>query len=359
MIAGCCRAVFHACAATGTLVLRIGAGAGGAGGLRPERLSSDLASTPLPMSKANFNGRPVAAASSVLVLGTSRTEFMLCPPRRTLAFDTPRCLLWVPFGSTTLDLNVAGQRRIRARVRAGAAWFFGPGTPVHAGVDEPVEWLVLAVDPYRLHEIADRIAEGRRWGMPEVLNLADPGIDGVARELRRTMLDERLPPETYLQALVDAILARLACHLTQALRDARRSDAIAPNRLDRVLRHIDEHLDTPLRVAQLAQMAGLSRSHFSRAFQHMTGHAPQRFIVGRRLSRARALLLSGHDRLAQIASQAGFSSHAHMTAVFRKELGVTPSRYRSVYAAGAPAGHDADPAAAAGAGARLAGRGAR
>lgn len=285
------------------------------------------------MPSARRTRSPATPPASVLVLSTPRTEFMLHPPReRAFSFDTSRCVLWVPFGSTSADLHVAGQRQVRARIRAGAAWFFSPGTAVRARVQEPVELLALAVDPARLNEIAGSVAGSRAWRARDVMDVADPGIEGVAREVRRTMLGDRLPAEAYLQALVDAILARLVCHLTLTLSEAQGTATLTPARLQAVFGHIEEHLDQPLRVEQLADMVGLSRSHFSRAFQHVTGQSPQRFITSRRLCRARALLLSSAANLALIASQSGFSSHAHMTAVFRKEIGVTPTRYRSAYA---------------------------
>lgn len=290
----------------------------------------------MPSARRTPSPSPSTSPLSVLVLSTPRTEFMLHPPReRAFSFDTSRCLLWVPFGSTLFDLHVAGQRRVRARIRAGAAWFFGPGTAVRARVEEPVELLALAVDPARLNEVAGSVAGSRTWRARDVMDVSDPGIEGVAREVRRSMLGDRLPAEAYLQALVDAILARLVCHLTMTLSEAQGTETITPQRLHGVLGHIEDHLDQALRVEHLAEMVGLSRSHFSRAFQHVTGQSPQRFIINRRLCRARALLLSSTANLAHIASQSGFSSHAHMTAVFRKELGVTPTRYRCAFAAGA------------------------
>lgn len=257
---------------------------------------------------------------------------LYAPTARTIAFDTPRYLVWLPFGSTTFDLQMIDQRPNRTRVRAGTAWLFGPGRAVGLKADEPIELLALAVDPKRLNKIATSVAGDRAWRERDVMDITDPGIEGIALEVRRTLLNERVPDVTYLQALVDAILARLACHLTLRLTEPKGTETITSSRLDRVLKHIDEQLDEPLRVEQLAEMVGLSRSHFSRAFQRMTGHSPQRFIINRRLCKARTLLLTSTANLAQIAAQSGFSSHAHMTAVFRKELGVTPSRCRAAEA---------------------------
>jgi AraC family transcriptional regulator len=60
------------------------------------------------------------------------------------------------------------------------------------------------------------------------------------------------------------------------------------------------------------------------------GKSTHEFISDRRVAHARRLLRTGADDLAAIAQASGFSSHAHMTSVFRKRLGVTPSTLQSV-----------------------------
>jgi AraC family transcriptional regulator len=97
------------------------------------------------------------------------------------------------------------------------------------------------------------------------------------------------------------------------------------------MQYIDAHLHERISAEVLAQMAGLSRSHFSRAFQRMTGDPPQRFILKRRVCRARDLLSGGDAPIAQIAFRSGFSSQAHLSAAFREDVGTTPSRYRAAF----------------------------
>ena len=72
----------------------------------------------------------------------------------------------------------------------------------------------------------------------------------------------------------------------------------------------------------------LSPSHFSRAFKRAVGTGPQRYTVQRRVQRAKGLLRHGGDSLAVIAVAAGFADQSHFTAVFRRETGVTPGRFR-------------------------------
>jgi len=71
-----------------------------------------------------------------------------------------------------------------------------------------------------------------------------------------------------------------------------------------------------------------SRSHFLRMFETATGLTPHRYLLQLRLERAQELMRKGSTSLIDIAALCGFSSHAHMSRVFRQLLGVTPSQYR-------------------------------
>ena len=73
----------------------------------------------------------------------------------------------------------------------------------------------------------------------------------------------------------------------------------------------------------------LSSGFFCRAFSAAVGKPPHDYIIDRRVSRARTLLQNATLDLSAIALESGFASHAHMTATFRKRLGLTPSQLRS------------------------------
>jgi AraC family transcriptional regulator len=83
-----------------------------------------------------------------------------------------------------------------------------------------------------------------------------------------------------------------------------------------------------LDLQTLAAESGYSRSHFLRMFQAATGCTPHRYLLQLRLERARELMRRRATSLIDIAVDCGFSSHAHMTKVFRQLLGVTPTQYR-------------------------------
>lgn len=98
------------------------------------------------------------------------------------------------------------------------------------------------------------------------------------------------------------------------------------------IRFIEDNLQEKLTVTWLADAAGTSRVKFTRMFKASTGTSPYRFIIERRLSKARQLLLFSLLPLGEVAYAAGFSSQSHMTSTFQRNVGVTPKQYRRVFA---------------------------
>ncbi|MEW6297167.1 MAG: AraC family transcriptional regulator [Thermodesulfobacteriota bacterium] len=102
------------------------------------------------------------------------------------------------------------------------------------------------------------------------------------------------------------------------------SAGLAAERLQRVRRFIEDHLDGDLSLARLAAVAYLSPYHFARRFKVSTGMTPHQYVVSRRVERAHALLLAGEDGIAHVATRVGFSSQSHLTFHMRRVLGVSP-----------------------------------
>lgn len=98
-----------------------------------------------------------------------------------------------------------------------------------------------------------------------------------------------------------------------------------------ILRRVIErmrNLDTDLSLQVLAKESGYSRVHFTRMFRAATGYAPHNYLLKLRVDRVRELLVSSTLSLTEIALECGFSSHSHLSRVFRQVLGATPNEYR-------------------------------
>lgn len=98
--------------------------------------------------------------------------------------------------------------------------------------------------------------------------------------------------------------------------------------VERVLRHIDEHLGQPLALAELAGLAGLSIWRFATVFRQQVGVSPHRYICRLRVERAQALIREGVPA-ATAASEAGFYDQSHLSRHFKTFCGMTPGQYVS------------------------------
>ena len=95
-------------------------------------------------------------------------------------------------------------------------------------------------------------------------------------------------------------------------------------RLSQVLEYIEAHLDRDLALEHLAAVARFSPSHFKVLFKRSTRMPVHRYVVERRVERARVLLLQGRRTLSEVALEAGFTHSSHMARCMRQVLGASP-----------------------------------
>lgn len=100
-------------------------------------------------------------------------------------------------------------------------------------------------------------------------------------------------------------------------------------RIRRVLRYAQEHLDEPLTPAHLAGLACLSRYHFHRVFSAMVGESIGEHVRRLRLERAAGQLRRTDRPVVDIALDAGYDAHEAFTRAFRDHFGQPPSVFRS------------------------------
>lgn len=82
-------------------------------------------------------------------------------------------------------------------------------------------------------------------------------------------------------------------------------------------------------VERLAEVSGVSPAHFARSFKAAFGVPPHRYLLTRRLERAKALLRDTDAPIIEIAFQTGWSSLGTFGRVFRDVLGESPSELRA------------------------------
>jgi AraC family transcriptional regulator len=215
---------------------------------------------------------------------------------------------------------------------------FTPGN-VHVAGGDLGFWFRCDAAPSFFAFSMDRSFVRRIWGeafsgagefeIRNGIDLADPVIKNLGHAGMSELAAGGPAGRIYAESLATA----LAVHLLRAYGNgtgapALRRGGLPLNRLRRVLEYIDAHLPDELSLAELATVSGFSANHFASAFKTNTGSSPHRYVIERRIHRARQLLRDTELPISEIAYVVGFSSQSHLTVNFRRIVGLTPQRFR-------------------------------
>ncbi len=163
----------------------------------------------------------------------------------------------------------------------------------------------------------------------DLLRARDQGVSAIVDAIAFEAEHRGLGGAIYAEALAMQLSVRLLrSYASVTYRDARPAGPLAPARLRRVEEYVEAHLHEAISIEQMAAVAGLGVWTFARHFRATVGKAPHEFVLARRVDRARRLLGQGLLALKEVAAACGFADQAHMTRVFRRQLGTTPARLR-------------------------------
>jgi len=211
----------------------------------------------------------------------------------------------------------------------GTLWFLPAGVPSGGRARSDFELVTCALDSMLVNGI-DLELDHRPAGE---LRLRRNLKDHAAQQLLKLLLADFASECPAGRLYTDHLIHALAYRALVLARDVPPAAVTKPasGLPDRILKRIVDKmrvLDDQLSLQSLAQESGYSRVHFVRMFRAATGRSPHNYLMNLRIERARELLSNPALSLTDIALDCGFSSHSHLTRVFRQFLGVTPSEYR-------------------------------
>jgi AraC family transcriptional regulator len=160
-------------------------------------------------------------------------------------------------------------------------------------------------------------------------NFQDPAAQQLMTLLVADANEGYTTEKLYTEYLAQALVVRTLFLGRQAKPQTnnRRTSALPGHVLRRIIERM-QSFDSDLSLQALANESGYSRVHFVRMFRAATGSSPHSYLLNLKLERARELLRNPSMSLIDIALDCGFSSHSHMSRLFHKIVGVTPTAYR-------------------------------
>lgn len=193
----------------------------------------------------------------------------------------------------------------------------------------PFDTLVLHVTQAALDEVAyshrvpriDRLV--RTFGHP----------DPIVHNLGQALISTLEQPNNASKLFVDHVFHALNCHLvcsyggiTQSSKHAQ--GGLTARQVRRATEFLDTHLGADVDLQQVAETCELSVSHFARAFKQTFRKPPYRWLIERRIDKARDLMTNSRLSIVEIAIQCGFTDQSALNRSFKRIHGVTPGTWR-------------------------------
>ena len=168
--------------------------------------------------------------------------------------------------------------------------------------------------------------------LKDVLKVDDEVLRGSIAAMAEEVQTNNLGGQLFVDALAtQACIQILRHHALVTFREKPVAGAgLSSLQAKIVSRYIEENLDQQLRLADLANVARISVTHFLRQFKRRFGCAPHVYVIQRRLARAQRLLAKTPLAIKEVAASSGFADQSHMTRAFQKYLRTTPGAYRNV-----------------------------
>jgi AraC family transcriptional regulator len=158
----------------------------------------------------------------------------------------------------------------------------------------------------------------------------DPQIEAIAMMLLTELKQENQASKLYIDSLANVLAVHLLRQYgTVKLYLSNHEGGLPQRQLLQILDYINEHLNQDTKLADLAQLVGMSQFHFSRLFKQSLGMAPYQYLLQQRIEKAKHLLKQSDRSIMDIAFLCGFNSHSHLSKQFRQVTGMTPKAYRT------------------------------
>jgi AraC family transcriptional regulator len=160
--------------------------------------------------------------------------------------------------------------------------------------------------------------------------LEDATLRQMATILLQQKRDRFRDGNLFLDSIATALSSYLVARYSSTLPlNVPLTGGLAPSTLRRCIDFIQANLSGSIRLDDLARESGMSASHLIRSFRQSTGKSPYQYVLELRTMRAKSMMRDRRLGLTEIALSSGFANQHHLSRIFRKVVGIAPSRYRA------------------------------
>jgi AraC family transcriptional regulator len=224
--------------------------------------------------------------------------------------------------------RVAGQRH-NGWVRSGHLWIVPRSMPHTSSFQGPHGGVLLSIGDSQLERHIGPLMRGGRIELAPGFNLEDGQLEHLLCGLVAVAEDGSFADALVGELLVNAACIRLAKrYAVSQLKTVPRRGGLPAARLKRVLEYIDANLGKNMKLAELAGVVDMSLYYFAVLFRQSTGLSPHRYVLNRRVERAKGLLRNPKLSVLDVSINVGFEHQNNFARAFRRVSGVSPTQFR-------------------------------
>lgn len=255
-------------------------------------------------------------------------EFYSQPPGETLGKNIHHHVLIINTGPTYTYQTRLDGRYHQGTFVSGNISLYPAMQPMPYCWSRDISIIFLSLSQNLLTRNSQKLFGHDRVKLRVAHNCQEPLLRQMGLALKAVLESNSTSGSIYAQTMANAIAVHLLQHFsTQPRSNLDFDGGLSMQKLKRVLRYIDHHLEQKITLKDLAAIAQLSQHHFARTFKQTTGSSPHQYLIRRRINRAQQLLKRQNTSISEVAIACGFSNQGHLHRHFKKHLGVTPKQF--------------------------------
>ena len=196
---------------------------------------------------------------------------------------------------------------------------------------QPCRILLLSIDPALVNRLGVGDVNVANLQFRQQLGVEDQGIRVTLAAIRQEIEAPGLNSRLYIDSLLMQLLTwlmRCASNFAAPRQPAYVKGGLPNWRLKRAIELLETDRTKTPSLAELAGPLRLHPTYFCRAFKQSTGLSPHRYLLERRVNRAKGMMEDRKRTLTEIALDCGFSSSSQFSTVFKRITGLSPRNYR-------------------------------
>lgn len=224
--------------------------------------------------------------------------------------------------------NAAG-KRLNGWLRSGHLWIVPHSMPHTSSFAGPHGGAILSITNSQIERHIGPSVGGRPIELAPQFNLEDRQLQYLLRALLAVAQEGSCDGTLVGELLVNAVCVRLAKRFAISKTNIVPCRGGLPAaRLKRVLEYVESNLDKNITLTELARVANMSLYYFAVLFRQSTGLSPHRYVLSKRVERAKELLHDPKFSVLDVSMNVGFEHQNNFARVFRRITGVSPTEFK-------------------------------